>query len=340
MKKLLSCLEETLKNGENAVLVTVVASSGSTPRGAGARMLVSRKGLVAGTIGGGAVEYRCIETAQGLLGAARPVCTSFALNKEDTAGLGMVCGGEVRVWFLPLRAGDGRTLRLCREAAERFASGEAFWLITPLQVGEELCLWPGGAETGDLPGEVTRALSGAPSLLRTGDRAWFTERLQGPGRVYIFGGGHVAQALVPVLSRLDFSCVVLEDRAEFAAPALFPGAAEVRLIDFDRVLGQVEFTSEDYICIMTRGHQNDLLVQSQVLRTPARYIGVIGSRKKTAAVSAALREMGYTERDLARIVTPIGVPVGGSAPAEIAISIAAQLLRWRYGLEGGQEERL
>ena len=337
MKQLLTRLEQAIAMGEDLVLVTVIASSGSTPRGAGARMLVSRGGLLAGTIGGGAVEHRCIEAAVELLDRPHRMSMKFELNKDDTAGLGMVCGGLVQVSFFPVAAGDQDTIRLCREAAERFCAGEAFWLVTPLQEGEPLRLWPERGERA-LTEAGADAPPAEPAVRRAGNQAWFWEQLQGPGRVYIFGGGHVAQALVPVLLPLGFACTVLEDREEFAQKELFPQACDVRRIDFRRVLEEVVFTQADYICIMTRGHENDLLVQSQVLRTPARYIGVIGSRKKTAACFAALREQGFTDGDLARVVTPIGVPVGGNAPAEIAISIAAQLLRYRSGLEGGPKK--
>lgn len=149
------------------------------------------------------------------------------------------------------------------------------------------------------------------------------------GRVFIFGGGHVAQALVPALAAVDFRCAVLEDRADFCLRELFPGAEEVRHIDMARALEEVPITSEDYVVIMTRGHRDDLLLQEQVLRTPARYIGVIGSRRKKAALFAQLRERGFTDADLERITTPIGLSIGAETPAEIAVSIAAQLIQVR-----------
>ena len=122
----------------------------------------------------------------------------------------------------------------------------------------------------------------------------------------------MAQALVPVLVPLDFLCVVLEDRPEFADPALFPGAREVRVADFARLEEQIAVTRDDYLCIMTRGHQHDLLIQRQMLRTPARYIGVIGSARKAAAAAEKLRELGFSQSDLDRIVSPIGLPIGGT----------------------------
>lgn len=330
MKTLFSTLEETLGSGQPAVLVTIIASSGSTPRGAGARMIVGGQGRLAGTVGGGAVEYRCITMAQELLDSDHPVETNFSLNREDTAGLGMVCGGQVQVHFLPIPPGDAAVLELCKDAAARFSEGTPFWLMTPLGEGDQLSLWP------ERPGDKKLALSlpedglsPTPKVYEENGQCWFCEQIQRPGTVYILGGGHVAQALVPVLAPLEFPCVVLEDREEFADPRLFPLAREVRLVDFRRLDRDLSLTDEDYVCIMTRGHQNDLLVQQQVLRMPACYIGLIGSAKKSAESFARLREMGFSQADLDRITTPIGLAIGGRTPAEIAISIAAQLIQHR-----------
>lgn len=149
------------------------------------------------------------------------------------------------------------------------------------------------------------------------------------GLVYVFGGGHVAQALVPVLAGVEFRCVVLEDRAEFCRPELFPGAEDCRLIDFDRIPDSVCMGAEDYAVILTRGHKCDQAAVAAALKTPARYIGVIGSRRKSAQVFANLRDLGFTDGDLRRVTTPIGLPILAETPAEIAVSIAAQLIETR-----------
>lgn len=162
---------------------------------------------------------------------------------------------------------------------------------------------------------------------------------QTKSRVYIFGGGHVAQALVPVLASVDFECIVLEDRPAFAQLDLFPGASEARVIDNERVLDEVSIGPEDRVVIMTRGHENDLLIQSQVMRTPARYIGVIGSERKTETLTRRLREMGFTDSDFERVYAPIGLPIQSETPAEIAISIAAQLILERAGGLKDQDKR-
>lgn len=316
MRELFQHISDTLSRGEGVVLVTVIETAGVTPRKPGTRMLAGSKGLLAGTIGGGSVEGRCIAIAGELLRAPCPRPRTMTLAQEDGAAPG--CGGQVTVHFLPLQGGDERVLALCREAEEGLAADIPLWLLTPLEEGElTLHREPG--------------LPGTPGITRIGGKPWFHQQLHRPGRVYLFGGGHVAQALVPVLRPLEFACVVLEDRPEFARKERFPQAQEVRLISFDRIEDQVTLTKDDYVCIMTRDHESSLLVQQQVLRTPAGYIGVMGSKKKAQASFAALEAMGVSPKELERLITPIGLPLGGRTPAEIAISIAAQLIQYRAG---------
>ena len=159
----------------------------------------------------------------------------------------------------------------------------------------------------------------------------YTEPLGRNYRVYIFGGGHVSAALVPVLLPLGFPVTVFDSRPELAVPERFPGA-EVLLGDFNDFSGRLTITEQDYAVVMTPGHEMDLEVLRQVLNSPATYVGCIGSRKKTAYVNQKLREEGFSEEDLARIHAPIGLPIQARTPEEIAISIAAELIRHRAQL--------
>lgn len=157
---------------------------------------------------------------------------------------------------------------------------------------------------------------------------YFREQMMKPGRcVYIFGGGHVAQELVPVLNHLDFSCIVFDDRPEFANSNLFPDAAKCIVGDFSNLSDYVQIESEDFVCIMTRGHEFDYIVQKQILHTPAQYIGVMGSRKKTQIIRGKLLADGFEETQIARGKSPIGLDIHAETPAEIAISIAGELIQ-------------
>jgi len=149
------------------------------------------------------------------------------------------------------------------------------------------------------------------------------------GKVYVFGGGHVARELVPLLSHLEFRCIVLDDRPRFACKTRFPDAEEVLPVDFFDIGKSISVTSEDYLVIMTRGHQYDTVLQAQALRTNAFYIGVMGSRRKIRSVQETLRAEGFTREDFRRVHTPIGLPINGETPAELAVSIAGELIRER-----------
>lgn len=146
---------------------------------------------------------------------------------------------------------------------------------------------------------------------------------------YIFGGGHVSQALVPVISKVNFKSVVYEDRERFADLSLFPGADAAILGSFMNITERVEITEDDYIVIVTRGHQADYEVLEQSLRTPATYIGMIGSRHKFELTRKRLKEAGFNDDDIARIHNPIGLPILAETPDEIAVSITAELIRHR-----------
>ena len=333
MRNLFSALRDALASGQDAVLVTVVASSGSTPRGAGARMVVTGQGRLCGTIGGGAVEYRSQQVAQELLRTGGAHLEHFRLHENQVQDLGMICGGAVDVYFRHIPAGDADTLALVGHMESLYRAGEPAWLICEITGGCGGAMGIYGGKSGvfglSLPSALTGALGGKPCQLTDGGRSYYCEPLFQAGRVYVFGGGHVSQALVPALTAVDFRCVVLEDRPEFCRPELFPGVEETRLVDNARLADFVTVEERDYVVVMTRGHKDDQAVQAQMLRTPAHYIGVIGSRRKTAGVFARLREEGFTDADLARITTPIGLDIKAETPAEIAVSIAAQLIQVR-----------
>ena len=151
-------------------------------------------------------------------------------------------------------------------------------------------------------------------------------------RVLLFGGGHVAWALAKVLSLADYSVEVWDQRPEAVTPALFPDAAALRCGAWEAALEALApVAAEDYVVVMTPGHQADFTVLAQVLKTPAKYIGCIGSRSKAAAVRSRLLEAGFSEGEVDRVRSPIGLPVGGKAPGEIAVSVAAEMIACRYG---------
>ena len=280
MRNMLKTMKTKLSAGEDLVLVTVIASSGATPRGAGARMLIGKEGRICGTIGGGAVEYRSQQIAAKVLEEKTSFGQDFTLTKDDVQNLGMICGGACDVFFHYLSAGDHHTIQLCAEAEAQFRKGSNLWLLTDVGQNGHMGLY--GDDLGfwgiSVPEDLT--LSRHPE--RTGNI--FAEQINVSGRVYVFGGGHVAQELVPVLSHVGFRCVVMDDREEFTKAELFPGAEEVICGDLQNIGAYMTVGNDDYVCVMTRGHAYDTVIQAQILKCRPTYCGVIGSAFKAAGV--------------------------------------------------------
>lgn len=331
MKKIFKVIKEKLMAGENIVMVSVVASSGATPRGAGAHMLVGNEGRIMGTIGGGAVEYRAERIAKQVLESKTSREHDFSLTKDDVQNLGMICGGDVQIFFNYLSCENDQIIELVNKAETYFEKGKKLWLISDIAAGGKLGLYTKEDGFCGIEGNqwLKENLTRRPKRIRDQEQDYFTEQINSSGKVYVFGGGHVAQELVPVLSHVGFRCVVLEDRPEFAEKALFPDAEEILLVDFEKIDQWITVEEEDYACVMTRGHSHDTIIQAQMLKTPACYIGVIGSKHKKAGVYQVLYSMGFTPEDTDRITSPIGLTIKAETPAEIAISIAGQMIMHR-----------
>jgi xanthine dehydrogenase accessory factor len=147
--------------------------------------------------------------------------------------------------------------------------------------------------------------------------------------LYVFGGGHVSLQIVPMAALVGFNVVVIDDRPEFADPRKFPEAMSVHEYPFEGVFDRLPIDQSSYIVIVTRGHLHDRTVVMQALKTQARYIGMMGSRRKKAIVYKKLLEEGFTQADLDRIYSPIGIGIEAETPEELAVSIVAELIKVR-----------
>lgn len=303
MRNLFAKMLYELEKKHDLMLVSILSDSGSAPRGKGAQMLLNAKGRVEGTIGGGNVEFLSEKLAKELLAQKRSGRHSFPLH-SGAGEIGMLCGGDVEVWMQFVDATDPRWADLAGRVTERIDQRQKGWLVQKLD--------------GSLP-ELTEEMppEGEDHLalpLPIGERA------------VIFGGGHCSQALVPVLKSVGFRVTVMDCREEFAKHSLFPDAEQVICGDYERISDVLTLTEEDYVVVLTSGHTFDFAVQEQVLRGPLAYIGVIGSRSKTAAVNQRLREHGIPEDAIAKVHTPIGTAIKAVTPAEIAVSIAGEMI--------------
>ena len=332
LKELFVIGKQAMERHQDFVFVTVIASSGSSPRGAGSRMLVLPDGTSHGTVGGGNVEYHAIQQAKEVLVSKKSFSKGYHLHAGETADLGMICGGDVVIYFQYMSWENEEFYRLCCQLLEDWDKNESSWLI--MDITDETA-WAAGYYSPE-HNLIGLSLTDLKPLLQTqavqaviNGRRYYSEPLVRQGIVYVFGGGHVAQELVPLLSHLDFRCVLYDDREAFSNPSLFPDAARCITGDFSDISQYVTIQPQDYVCIMTRGHQSDYILQQQILKTDAHYIGVMGSRKKSAAIRQKLLDDGFTGTQIDRINTPIGLSILAETPAEIAVSIAAQLVMIR-----------
>lgn len=178
---------------------------------------------------------------------------------------------------------------------------------------------------------------GTDAVVRERMEEEYRAYLAGKSTVYVFGGGHVSQAAVPVLASVGFRCVVADDRPEFADEALFPDAVEVHCIDFKHIEEKIRITERDYVVVMTRGHEHDYEVQAHALGRKPCYLGVMGSRHKIAFVTKRLLEDGFSLEEIQGCHMPIGLDIKAETPEEIAVSIAAELIAWRAGERGDEK---
>lgn len=328
MQTIFSKMLYEVEHRQDTMLVTIVADHGSAPRSAGARMLVGASGRIRGSIGGGAVEKRSEELAMQLIREKRSLVHDFRLRKNDVEDLGMVCGGDVTVLFAYVSADDAAWAQLAQQLVDRIARHEKGWLVCPLDGGLPSLYDENGELMAGRTQDVGARLAGTAPLLL--DNTLFAEPLPVGERVLIFGAGHISLALAPLLSTLDFRPVIYDNRPEYADPACFPSAEAVLCGDFEAIHEQLAVGEEDYVVIMTSGHAHDRTVQAQVmLGGKYAYLGVIGSRAKIASINKALREMGITQEALDEVHTPIGTPIKAVTPAEIAVSIAGELIQVR-----------
>jgi xanthine dehydrogenase accessory factor len=352
MNDCLRAVRTALEAGRDLVLATIVSSSGSTPRGAGAMMAVRPDGSIEGTVGGGLLEARAMRAARELFaqGPAAARVQRHELDNDLAAKADMVCGGRVTVLLERLGPADAQAFAALDDALRQ---GRRATLLTALEgpaegalrataraalaSGQQPPSWPGHDPAALAEARDTAQNTGRPGLLPVPGGLLAALPLAPQPAVFIFGAGHVSRPTAQVARIAGFRTVVLDDRTEFANRERFPDADAVLVPpSMDRALDGLEVGEADSLVIVTRGHLHDKTVLAAALQTPARYVGMIGSSRKRDAVYAALRDEGVPDAAIARCHCPIGLSIGARTPEEIAVSIVAELVQCRAAAEGGK----
>ncbi len=313
-----------LLRGQTCYLLLVVTHQGSTPGRTGFRMVVAQNGLLVGSIGGGMMEHKLVELARHQLRQTSPqVLLKRQIHRADatTDRSGMICSGEQTVLLLPLEPlRDVLALTdICTAITGRRAG-----LFTITALGFRSL-----RGTAIAPRRFT-----PPSQLSAEDAPspdWAYEELFDPREtLHIIGAGHVGLACCELMSRLDFRIRLFDDRPDLNTLHQNTFTDEKILGPYEALADHINGGPDQYVAIMTFGYRTDEVAVRQLLPKPLRYLGMMGSEAKTAQLLASLRLTGTPEAQLARLYAPIGLPIGSQTPAEIAVSVAAEIIRVRH----------
>jgi xanthine dehydrogenase accessory factor len=323
-------------SGGDTALVTVIDVQGSVPRHPGSKMLVKSTGAILGTVGGGKGEAAAIELAVKCIGTKRSDALTVEMQGTEAEGDGMVCGGTCRL--LVEYVADTTPYAMLLQRLER---GEKVLLVKKLEGPAE---GTPAAVTIAVHGEGGALLQGvnahpdddtAAQCLRTGKPAFsrdagvFYDPIFPEEKLLILGGGHVGRSVAVMATELDFKVTIADDRAALLAPARFPPGVKTICGSYADVAREFPLDSASYVVIVTRGKASDLECIRAILNRTYRYAGFIGSTRKAKILLDQLREDGFPEEKVAAVHSPIGLDIKAETPAEIAVSILAELVAVR-----------
>ncbi len=326
-----------LESGEEVALITVVATTGSTPGKTGYKMLVwASAGHTEGTVGGGLTEAEMVNAARDMLSH-----TGSDLFQLDFAGTGDdergICGGSVE--FL-VEAFDKSTLPLFRQIAAVITDGRKGILVSliaphkkPRKAFFENLHRIRTLDDLSLSDDAIQSIISlaareeSQKMKLPGGTEIFVETIAEQPMLFLFGAGHVACHVARFAAPLGFRITVCDERREYANTQRFPGADHIVVQSYDSVFDKICIEGNTYIVIVTRGHKCDEVVLEQALMSNAKYIGMIGSKRKTTTILRSLARKGICAEKLMKVFSPIGISIGAVTPEEIALSIVCELTK-------------
>ncbi len=367
MRDILSKITKWWEAGETFGLATVVRTFRSAPRDPGAALAVSASvgNEVVGSVSGGCVEGAVYELSLEVCQTGSPVLQTYGVSDDDAFAVGLTCGGIIDIFVERVNQAVFPELGEIAAAVER---GEPVAVATvisgPGQIGARRVIWSGdarqdaggGAQHGgasgtlgsdrldaavddDARGMLAQGLTGIRRYGVHGERRGdelgvFVNSFAPPPRMLVFGAIDFAAAVARVGKFLGYHVTVCDARKVFATASRFPEADEVVVEWPHRFLTTTPVDSRTVICVLTHDPKFDVPLLEVALRTPAGYIGAMGSRRTHDDRLARLREAGLTDAELARLRSPIGLDLGARTPEETAVSIAAELIQLRWGGTG------
>ncbi len=337
MQDVLSELETWKARGDRIALATVIDVQRSAPRPPGAKMAVNSRGEIAGSVSGGCVEGAVAEIADAILRGDPPQLLHFGIADSDAWDVGLPCGGEIDVWVQAYE--PGRFEDIAR-AGGRAAEVTVLEGAVP---GAKLLVEADGARSGSLgsPELDDEAARIADELLwaETSERreGLFVDVVGPPPRLMVFGAVDIAASLCSVARVCGWRPYVIDPRSRFATASRFPDAVEVIAAWPEEAvarLGGIDPATS--IVVLTHDPKLDDAALLLALRSPARFVGAMGSRRAQAKRRERLVAAGMADEELERLSAPVGLDLGGIAREETALSIMAEIVAARHGRDGGR----
>jgi xanthine dehydrogenase accessory factor len=329
--------------GLRFAVATVVRTFSSAPRGPGAAMAVAENGEVLGSVSGGCVEGAVYDLALTALQTSEPTLQRYGVSDEEAFEVGLTCGGTIDILVQPADFPEFADVLGAILASQPVAMVSAR--------GRHLVVRPDRftGELGD-PGLTAAAARQATGMLAHGTTAMidlgehgeermdqvgiFVQSFAAPPRMLVFGAIDFAGAVARIGKFLGYHVVVCDARPVFATHRRFPDADELVVQWPHRYLADTTVDPSTVICVLTHDPKFDVPLLEAALRTPAGYIGVMGSRRTHSDRLQRLRELGMDERALARLSAPIGLDLGARTPEETAVAIAAEIIALRWNGSG------
>ncbi|MEV7785417.1 XdhC/CoxI family protein [Streptomyces sp. NPDC088106] len=350
-------LNRWVGQGRDFAVATVVAVGGSAPRTPGAALAVDADGTAVGSVSGGCVEGAVYELCAQALRDGEPVLERFGYSDEDAFAVGLTCGGVIDVLVTPVRAADPARpvfAAALAAAAQGRAAALARIVSGPAELlGRALTVRPDGSSEGGFGAhpELDRTVAaeagafldaGRTGTLEIGEQGsrcgapltLLIESSVPPPRMIVFGAIDFASALVRVGRFLGHHVTVCDARPVFATRARFPDADEIVVEWPHTYLERTSVDARTVLCVLTHDAKFDIPLLRLALRLPVAYVGAMGSRRTHLDRDARLREAGVSDRELARLRSPIGLDLGARTPEETALSIAAEIVANRHGGTG------
>jgi xanthine dehydrogenase accessory factor len=336
LRDVASDVERFRADGARVALATVVRTWGSGPRGPGAKMALTEDARIAGSVSGGCVESAVVEEGGEVLRTGKAKLLHFGVADETAWNVGLSCGGTIEIFVERLEGPLFETLLEGHRARRAMARAT---VVRGRDAGRSVLLLDDGRVTGDaaavdddrLVGAARRALdAGEAAWLELGDggEAFVDVELPAPTLAMV-GGVHIAIALAAIAKAIGYRTVVIDPRSVFGSDERFPGVDELLQEWPDKALAKVGLDRSSAVATLTHDPKIDDPALMAALRSPAFYVGALGSRRTQEKRRRRLLERGITEAELSRLHAPVGLDIGARSPEEIALSVMAQIVAVR-----------